>query len=207
MIAVAACYGLETRWVTPGTGFFVVRTAVGARSPDALDAVRTRNPALLLSTGFCGGVGEHLRLGDLVLASIVGYRGEDILVSPRWLEIARGALERSGHDPNVGRCQTIAFVAGASRKRDLAPSGTLSVDMESGPLAAWARAKSVPFLSLRVVLDVVDEDLPFTVGDSVVSSFLRDPVRSLRAARAAIVAARTLGRALDDLLPALEEGS
>jgi nucleoside phosphorylase len=42
-----------------------------------------------------------------------------------------------------------------------AASGALAVDMESGALATVARDRGVPFHSLRAVLDLADESLPF----------------------------------------------
>src|SRR5436305_1686895 len=44
------------------------------------------------------------------------------------------------------------------------PTGALAVEMESGALAAAARARGIPFAALRVVLDGAGEALPAELG-------------------------------------------
>ena len=48
----------------------------------------------------------------------------------------------------------------AAAKAALGATGALAVDMESGALAAAARARGVPFAALRAVLDAAGEALP-----------------------------------------------
>jgi nucleoside phosphorylase len=209
VIAVTSCYALEVRWMKRSSNILVLRTPIGAHASEGLDeAVAGEDVSMVVSTGFCGGLEQGLRTGDLVLADAVRFEGEEIPVSPSLVAAAREALERdAGRRTRVGACEGTSDVATAMRKRDLAETGALSVDMESGPLALWAKTRDLPFLSLRVILDPPDEELPFGTSASVASSFVRHPVRSLRTARSAFLAGRTLGRALDDLLPVLEEGS
>jgi len=45
-------------------------------------------------------------------------------------------------------------------KKALRTSGAIAVEMEAYPLASWARAKGLPFIHIRVVLDTADESLP-----------------------------------------------
>ncbi len=160
----------------------------------------------LVSTGFCGGLLPELQIGDLVLADVVRHRGEEILVSPKLLQRAKAALDLGRYAPRTGTCESVPYVAGAANKRRFSDAGAVSVDMESGPLARWARRKKVPFLSLRVVLDPLNVDLPFSVHDSPLGLALRHPALSLRLARSAVHAGRRLGRALNDLMPSLKEG-
>jgi hypothetical protein len=207
MIAVAACYRIETRWMRSRQAE-LVRTPVGPRAPEPLERrFGRRNSWTLVSAGFCGGLRQELRACDLVLADAVRHESEQILVGPELLQRARTALERAGHRPAVGPCASVSWVADGGRKRELSETGALSVDMESGPLCRWARDHGVPFLSLRVVLDPLEVDLPFAADGSVASSFLRHPVGSWRAVRSAIGAGRALGRALDALVSALKEES
>jgi len=204
VIAVTAAYRIETRWMRDVEGVRCVRTAVGARAPEALDVfAETFEVSTVVSTGFCGGLGEDLKTGDLVLADVVRHRDEEILVAPQLLALARVALDGAAH---VGACESVSHVVDGPGKRSLARGGAVSVDMESGPLALWARDRQVPFLSLRVVLDPLGADIPLDVDGSPIGAALRHPVWSLRAARWAFPAGRTLGRALNNLLPALKEG-
>jgi nucleoside phosphorylase len=204
MIAVAAAYRIETRWMREIDGARCVRTAVGERAPEALDAfAEAHEVSTVVSAGFCGGLGADLESGDLVLADVVRHRGEEILVSPRLLEVARAILADAVH---VGACESVSRVADGPRKRALAQGGALSVDMESGPLSRWARSRKIPFLSLRVVFDPVGADIPLDIDGTSIGAALRHPVWSLRAARWAFPAGRALGCALNELLPALKEG-
>ena len=211
VIAVTACYPIETRGWVPPDEVRLVRTAIGERAADALDGLAQRESvSLLVSTGFCGGLRPELRSGDLVLADVIRHRGEEILVASDLLRRARGALDahaaRSGTRPvQVGACETAGDIVDGAAKRTLAEGGGLSVDMESGPLARWSRRWEIPFLVLRVVLDPLDADLPFTPDRSVASTFVRHPIRSARTARSAARAGRRLGRALADLVAELKE--
>lgn len=209
MIVVTTCYAIEARWIKRWTGVRLVRTPIGERAHEAMEALLPSGVqpiSTLVSTGFCAGLLPELRIGDLVLADVVRHRGEEILVSPTLLRRAKVALDLGRHASRTGACESVSYVAGAANKRHLADAGAVSVDMESGPLARWARRKRVPFLSLRVVLDPLNVDLPFSVDDSPLGLALRHPVFSLRLARSATQAGRRLGRALNDLIPALKEG-
>ena len=205
VIAVTACYPIETRGWVPPDGVRLVRTAIGERAADALDGLAQRETvSLLLSTGFCGGLRPELRTGDLVLADVIRHRGEEILVARDLLRRAREAL--AGTRPaRVGACESADSVVDGAVKRALATRGGLSVDMESGPLARWSRRQEIPFLVLRAVLDPLEVDLPFTTDRSVASAFVRHPIRSIRTARSAARVGRHLGRALADLVAELKE--
>jgi nucleoside phosphorylase len=209
VIAVTTCYGIEARWIEHRTDLRLVRTPIGERAAEAMEALLEGGLepiSALVSTGFCGGLLPELRIGDLVLADVVRHRGEEILVSPKLLQRAKAALVPGSHAPRTGTCESVPYVADGGKKRDFAGAGAISVDMESGPLARWARREKVPFLSLRAVLDPLDVDLPFSVDDSHFSVALRHPILSLRLARSTVHAGRRLGRALNDLMPALQEG-
>src|SRR5439155_912101 len=66
----------------------------------------------------------------------------------------------------------------AAAKAALGATGALAVEMESGALAAAARARGVPFAALRAVLDAAGEALP--AGADVID----DASGEVRAARA-----------------------
>jgi hypothetical protein len=66
----------------------------------------------------------------------------------------------------------------AAAKAALGATGALAVEMESGALAAAARARGIPFAALRVVLDAAGEALPAFTG------VIDEATGELRAARA-----------------------
>ena len=209
MIVVAACFRQETRWVSPRPGVRIVHTGMGAGSASDLDRLAgdSASIALLISTGFCGGLDGRLRTGDLVVAEQIHHHGVTIAVDQDLTARAFGALRDEGLTPRAGAVECSDDVADVAAKGALAAGGALSVDLESGPLAAWASARGVRFLSCRAVLDNLSEPMPFTSGAPLWISVLRHPRGAVRAARAANVAGRRLGAAVTCLIDALEAGT
>ncbi len=207
MIVVTACFRSETKWIRPRAAVRIVHTAMGARSADDLarSVVESDRPALLLSTGFCGGLAPELRLGDLVIAEEIRTGNEIVRIDRALVDRAREALGGAGVSVHVGAVECTADVLEPAEKAALAARGGTSADLESGPLARWATAQSVPFLSCRVVLDAVDEALPFPASAPLWLSVLRHPRAAIRLSRAADVAARRLGTAIGLILDAWEE--
>jgi adenosylhomocysteine nucleosidase len=72
------------------------------------------------------------------------------------------AAEAAGLPVHRGRLATVAEVLWrAEEKRRIAASThAIGVDMESGVLGRWASERQIPFVVVRAVTDVLDEDLP-----------------------------------------------
>ena len=199
----------------------VLETGVGrARTERALDWLLGRpllgnvpyRPKVVLSAGFCGGLQDGLRTGDVVLATeVVDDAGG------RWPATWPGELPAGRWDPPLvrGRLLTAAHLAGEPEvKRALGRLyDAAAVDMETAALARRCAAAEVPFGSVRVVLDEVDTPLsPRLV--SVLSGGRVSPWRLAaavarsprlvgelwRLGRRARPAAETLGRAVGELL-------
>lgn len=202
MILVTACFAIESRWIGRQPDVRVVRTALGKRSRETLDGLggETSDASLLIAAGFCGGIDPRIQRGDLFLARFVRHRGEEIRVDPELVEQARHALNDGSAGPHIGPCESVDHVLRPDEKRALAADGVTAVDMESGPLARWAANRGIPFIALRVVLDPVGTDLPFSADRPFWTSALHHPVAAARAARDAIAAGRVLGTAVDVLI-------
>jgi adenosylhomocysteine nucleosidase len=206
MILVTACFRIEARWIPRRPGVRVVRTAIGERSRETMAGLDTE-ASLLVATGFCGGIDPRIRRGDLFLARTVRHRGEEIRIDPELLARARSALNGGSGGLHVGLSESVDHVLRPDEKRALAAEGVGAVDMESGPLARWAADRGIPFLSLRVVLDPAETDLPFPADRPFWLSALRRPIAAIRTARVASVAGRTLGTAIDEVAEAFEGGT
>lgn len=204
MIVVAACFRSEARAIRTRAGVRIVRTAMGDRAVAAVARALATRPSLLLSCGFCGGLDPALRVGDLVLADEIQSGNETIRIDRGLVERARSALVERGQAPRIGPALCASDVAGPHAKRELAGRGALAVDLESAGLARWAAAHSVPFLSLRVVLDAVGDAVPFSRRVPLWVSVFCHPVQTLHIARAAGEAAVRLGAAIDSLAEAWE---
>lgn len=128
-----------------------------ARAVEWLQPLRLSRLWLL---GVCGGLIDELKTGDVVLSDATfeaggqrwTHRPPDQLVN-RVREIVAGSQQRSIVGPVYSADQPLVT---PEQKRMAAQSGAIAVEMEAGPLAAWAVSAGLPFVHLRVVLDPHD---------------------------------------------------
>jgi len=120
-----------------------------------------------MTAGCAGGLVPWLRAGDLVAADSVvpfdapGRPGAALPAAADGLAVwaaARGFRLQIGP---LAVTQDISWAAPA--KTAAAAVGALAADMESAAVAAAARARGIPFVGLRVVLDEFDDDLAFII--------------------------------------------
>lgn len=115
-------------------------------------------PALILSTGFCGGVGPEIGLGSIVIASQVVRERTAFPADPVLLETATRTLKALGVPFHVGILRTVDEVVTPARTAQ-GPQDphVVAVDMESAYVADAARRLGIPFLAIRVVSDTPAE--------------------------------------------------
>ena len=205
MIVVSACFRIETAWIPKLPDVRVVRTSMGQAATSSLERALKRLlpavPELILSTGFCGGLVSALHPGKLVLAEAIHHHGEAIPIDPALLVQAKKVLNAAKLDFVCGPIRSSdRVVRSREEKRRYQSEGTIAVDMESGPLSRWAREKRFDFLSLRAVLDPVDQDLSFTAGSSLIRSMLQHPLATLNTVKLATRAGRRIGRAIPAMI-------
>ncbi len=113
-----------------------------------------RGATCLISFGLAGGLDPALRPGALVVPRAVVAPDGDLATDAGWTARLGGAT----HD----RLATAdAVVVTVTAKRTLrAATGAVAVDLESGAVAAAARAAGVAFAVLRAVCDPADRELP-----------------------------------------------
>jgi len=136
-----------------------VRTGIGQSA--AADATRQliqgHRPRWIISAGFCGGAHERLHRNDILLADSVFHpQGATLsLTTPR----ITGELPPGVHR---GRLLTVdAIISEPHEKRALGEQfGALALDMETLAIAQVCQELQLPFWSIRVVSDAVDERLP-----------------------------------------------
>ncbi len=123
-----------------------------ARGTQAL--IRGHRPHWIVSAGFAGGLQPQLRRGDIVMAN------EILDISGRRLSI--DLQTEPGRAMHVGRLLTVdQIIAKPAEKAALgATHDALAVDMESWAVGEVCRQDKVRFLSVRVISDAVDDELP-----------------------------------------------
>ena len=152
MIVAAAALWTELLFVR---GLIRVRTGVGPRAAErlsrALERLRPRGAVIL---GFCGATHAYLVPGTIVLATSVRHDGEELGVTPELVARAREKLP----DAELGALTTSDGIADPATKARLSLD-SVAADMESFHLARELRARGIPFLVVRCVLDALWEDL------------------------------------------------
>jgi 4-hydroxy-3-methylbut-2-enyl diphosphate reductase len=163
-LLILAPLSLEARAVRAGAPWAKVRQiGMGPRratrsaalvAPNGGRAAPTPWSAIVIA-GFCGALDSRLEPGDIVLASEVrGPTGTSRCADPTLLA---GVLRRGGLRVHVGPIASSQRLVLRERRRVLARTGALAVDMESAWLAPAANGK--PLVVLRVVIDTERHEL------------------------------------------------
>jgi adenosylhomocysteine nucleosidase len=165
----------------------------------------------LISIGTAGGLSRSIAPGTLLVPKRVIFGdGRVLSADPDWQAQVYRALEP--HMPlHSGDLLTVSeLVRRPEQKRALrVETKAVGVDMESGHLAQLARQIGIRFLTLRAVMDAVDDEIPGAAvaavndqGDTVIGGLLKyllghpgDLPGLIRTARRFRVAAASLGEA------------
>jgi 4-hydroxy-3-methylbut-2-enyl diphosphate reductase len=156
-VLVLAPLAVEARAVRAGAPWARVhRIGMGPNRARRAASVTHDGPdGAVIIAGFCGALDPELEPGDIVLASeLRGPTGTTPCGDPR---ILAGHLRRNGFPVRVGPVASTQRFVVRERRRALARTGALAVDMESAWLAPEARAQ--PLVTLRVGLDTHRHEL------------------------------------------------
>jgi len=162
-VLIAAPLRLEALLIASAArGARVRRTGMGPRRAQAAAGLLGTTPGdALLVLGFCGGLDEESRPGDVVVAEEVVAatdEGHSLMeIRCDGVQTLTRALEDSGLAVRTGRVVSVARLALGPRRAELLAGGALAVDMESVWLAAGAADR--PFAVVRVVLDSPSHEL------------------------------------------------
>jgi len=213
-----------------GNGFEVVQGYLGKRPIAVMlcgvgaDAAMRGTAALLaghcprwvISAGFAGGLQPQIKRGDLMLATAlqdatgrqlaIDFKGS--LPPPKGLSIHQGKLLTSDR-----------ILAGVAEKQSAGQqTGALAVEMETMAVASVCANAGQRFLSLRVISDGMDEELPRDVeklvaaktgvqrAGTILGGLFRRPsmVKDLwRLQEQALISAENLAKGLETLIAAL----
>jgi hopanoid-associated phosphorylase len=124
----------------------------------------------LLSFGIAGAVAPDLESGDLVIAQEVLTDYADLFpCDARWQQRLCAALDKAPLTFRQGVLLGSHRLWGGVGDKEaiFAVSGSLAVDMESGPVGAVAREAGLPFLAVRAVADRAADRLPAFVETAV----------------------------------------
>jgi adenosylhomocysteine nucleosidase len=139
----------------------VVTAGVGqlAAARGTLALIAGHRPTWVISAGFAGGLDPRLKKGDILMAdALVNTDGRRLAIDLKIAPEAVAANKRL----HVGACAASeTIVRRPADKRELGRrTGALAVDMESWAVGEVCRQAKTRFLSIRVISDAVDDELP-----------------------------------------------
>jgi adenosylhomocysteine nucleosidase len=135
----------------------VVTLIVGIGRANAEKSVRNflagggQPPKLVLTCGFAGGLNPDLKLGDVIFEPAGPAADDSKLMA---------SLTATGAKPVKFFCADRIATTVAEKKVLRAQTGADAVEMESGAIHAVCAEKNIPCVTVRVVSDTADEDLP-----------------------------------------------
>jgi adenosylhomocysteine nucleosidase len=172
-VAVIVALGLERASFTRALGAVRRGVVVRQSGPGAAQAAAAASAAIaegavaLVSCGLAGGLHAALGPGAVVIPRLVhAPDGRAFAADEKWRAAARAALAAElqvsdGDLVSVGG----ALVTPAAKQAAAASYGAVAVDMESAAIAERAAEGGVPFLVVRVVVDVHADTLPGKTED------------------------------------------
>jgi adenosylhomocysteine nucleosidase len=152
---------LEHAGCVNGKEVVIAETGVGLEAAAAAtaDVIKFHEPAWVVSAGFAGGLAAGTDRGDFLMADqVVNLRGERLEVGLKLSPEAIAATKRL----HVGRLLSVEkLISSPVEKRKLGEEHqALACDMESFAVADTCRRLKTRFLSVRIISDGVDDQIP-----------------------------------------------
>jgi len=154
-------HGTEHAGKLAGKEVVIVESGVGAKAAAraTTEAIKFYQPRWVVSAGFAGGLDDRLRRGHILMADeVASLAGErlpvGIKLDEQWLAATKGL--------HVGRLLTVDGIIRqpAERRRLAAEHGAIACDMETFGVAEACQQHSAKLLSVRIISDAVDDELP-----------------------------------------------
>lgn len=145
----------------------LVQTGIGwNRALSAAQIAAARFPLrLYISTGFAGALQDSIRVGDLVIGqkvlSLVPLDHKVFICDPAFTRSAETAAKAFPGAVFLGSVVTVGQIIGrVEEKRAVAKkSDAIALDMETGAVADVAEQRRIPFIAVRAVSDILEEEL------------------------------------------------
>ncbi|MEF8836755.1 MAG: hypothetical protein V5A87_02760 [Candidatus Bipolaricaulota bacterium] len=193
-------------------------TGIGRRQVDKTFDSFEFDPALdgLVSVGFVGSVDPDFEPGELCLIESIESEGKEVRLQPDEALWKRAQKSLTGVYQTCELLTVDRTLRSIEEKRSLGANQFSIIDRETYWVAKIAEEEALPFLSLRVVFDGIDQELPPEFcydGDTgkvkpgrFTSWLVRNPSRLREIPWLgwnSVKARRRLGQALNDVVPAL----
>jgi adenosylhomocysteine nucleosidase len=152
-------HGTEHAGKLAGREVVIVESGMGAKAAARATAevIKFYQPKWVVSAGFAGALDDKLRRGHIVMAEeVADLSGQKLAVG---LKLDPATLAKGLH---VGRLLTVGDIIRqpAERRRLATEHGAIACDMETFAVAQTCQQHGVRLLSVRVISDAVDDELP-----------------------------------------------
>jgi adenosylhomocysteine nucleosidase len=149
-------HGVEHAGKLAGKEVVIVDGGVGGKAAQraTAEAIKFYQPRWVISAGFAGALDDNLRRGHILMADeVASLTGERLAIGMK-LEASKGL--------HVGRLLTVGDVVRRpeERRRLAAEHAAVACDMETFAVAQACAEKGVKLLSVRIISDAVDDELP-----------------------------------------------
>ncbi|MEK7686707.1 MAG: hypothetical protein AAB466_14925 [Verrucomicrobiota bacterium] len=150
--ALLVCFAVQEEaayFSNPPAGCKVLITGIGRRNAAAqlVAKLETYYPSLVLSCGFAGGLNPQLQFGTVLFAA---EETSDLTSD----------LAKLGLRPARFYCADRVASAASEKHRLWLETQADAVEMESGAIRQICRERRIPCLTIRVISDAAQEDLP-----------------------------------------------
>ena len=163
LVVAALSYELEELQRAAHNGLALLETGEGVLNAERqLESWLSGRPTrAVLSIGFAGALSPSLQIGDLVIAENI--RGTETRPDSNLLAAAKKIeIDCSVHVGSAFTSHEILWQAESklARASALGPNEVGFVDMESTAIADVCAKRELPFLIIRSISDLLNEDLP-----------------------------------------------
>ena len=152
-------HGTEHAGKLAGREIVVVESGMGVKAAAraTAEAIKFYQPKWVVSAGFAGALDDKLRRGHIVMAEeVADLSGQKLAVG---LKLDPATLAKGLH---AGRLLTVGDIIRqpTERRRLAAEHGAIACDMETFAVAQMCQQHGVRLLSVRIISDAVEDELP-----------------------------------------------
>ncbi len=147
-------------------GMLLIVSGIGpSAATAAARALASEGATALASFGMAGALDPALGCGTVLLPECVMLAdGTRLATSASWRERVRRALPARCAARGGELLSSLEPIGSASEKKTLwRATGAAAVDMESAAIAQIAAERSLPFIAVRVIVDLSTDELPRAV--------------------------------------------
>ena len=123
----------------------------------------------LISWGIAGGINNSVQTGDIIIPETIQNNKEIYYTTSKWRRNITSHFHTTPYTVLSGKIICIEEILGSSAEKIelYNKTGAQAVDMESAAIAKIANEKKIEFISMRVILDDLNLNLPTLLTENI----------------------------------------